>query len=64
MPASSIMKYFDDCETDGLSSSSCTFFNYTTIRKIIVITNVAQKCISYLLINFITCNYDFFPFNY
>ena len=25
---------FDDCETDGLSSSSCTiFFYYTTIRK-------------------------------
>ena len=53
MPASSIMTYFDDCETDGLSSSSCTFFCYTTIRKssiYIVITNVSQKCIICLLI--------------
>ena len=48
MPASS-MTYFDDCEANGLSSSSCAiFFYYTTIRKssiCIVIRNVSQKCI-------------------
>ena len=67
MPASSIMTYFDDCETDGLSSSSCTiFFFYTTVRKssiymYIVITNVSQKLLfAYLLLVtmiFISFNY-------
>ena len=33
MPASSIMIYLVDCETDVLSSSSCTIFYYTTIKK-------------------------------
>ena len=53
MPASSILTWsFDDCETDGLSSNSCTiFFYYTTIRKCsILITNVSQKCFICLLI--------------
>ena len=69
MPAFSIMMSFDDCETDGLSSSSCTiFFYYTTIRKssiyiyiYIVITNVSQNVLfAYLLlvtIIFISFNY-------
>ena len=63
MPASSIMTSFDACETDGLSSSSCTIFlYYTTIRKSSiykVITNESQKSIICL---FITCNYDFYLF--
>ena len=65
MPASSTMMSFDDCETDGLSSSSCIYnlFYYNTIRKSSIYSYSNYKCITkmyYLLINFITCNYDFF----
>ena len=64
MPASSILSSFDDCETDELSNSSCTiFFYYTTIRKSSIYNYSNYKCITkmyYLLINFITSNYDFF----
>ena len=50
-----ILTYFDDCETDGLSSSSCTiFFYYTTIRKSSIIIYSNYKCITKMY--YLSCN--------